>query len=127
MRKVAKRPAAKAAEVDVGMTHEDILSRYPRLYGRCFDFAIPAGWLDIVAELSAKLDPLGVECVQAKQKLGELRYYISGGTDEVYAVINEAERKAAVTCEICGKPGRGRQNGWWLFVGCDEHSGNEAA
>lgn len=47
-----------------------------------------------------------------------LRVYLTCHTDEMLAVIAEAEKKSVVTCEDCGKPGR-RRNGSWVRTLCD--------
>jgi hypothetical protein len=59
--------------------------------------------------------------VQVKEKLGTLRFYINGGTDEHYNYIRFAEYLSAVTCEECGKPGKIRGHGWY-YTACDEHT-----
>lgn len=49
---------------------------------------------------------------QVKEKFGTLRFYMTGQTPEMDTIINEAERKSAVTCEACGKKGKIRGHGW---------------
>lgn len=56
---------------------------------------------------------------QVKEKFGELCFYMSGATAEIYKITHEAERKSAITCENCGQPGKLREEGW-LFTLCDE-------
>ena len=114
-----------------------LLETYPKLYRQhglpmtqtcmCWGFECSDGWFDIINELSEKLEQLNnttylehpVEAVQVKQKYGTLRFYLSGYNDEVHQLVNEAERKSAVTCEECGKPGVCRNDGW-ITTTCDE-------
>jgi hypothetical protein len=55
----------------------------------------------------------GPRASQVKEKFGTLRFYLTHGTDEMYAIIGEAQQKSAKTCETCGKPGRIRGRGWY--------------
>ena len=78
------------------------------------------GWFKIIDELSAaivKLDK-NVKASQVKEKYGTLRFYTDGHTDEVDKLIDEAEAKSVVTCEVCGKPGKMRGKSW-LSIRCD--------
>lgn len=56
---------------------------------------------------------------QVKEKFGTLRFYMTGSTDEMEAIITEAERRSAVTCEECGKPGK-LVGGGWVYTRCRE-------
>jgi hypothetical protein len=62
-----------------------------------------------------------VVATQVKEKFGALRFYYSGGDDFVDGVITFAENMSAVTCEMCGKPGKMRYGGWIQTL-CDEHA-----
>lgn len=55
---------------------------------------------------------------QVKEKWGGLRFYLNGGTEEMQAAINKAEKESLQICEICGMPGRIRNNGWTVTL-CD--------
>ena len=94
----------------------------------CWGFDCDDGWFKILAKAAKKLEPLVVAAIakdpkawdygffrasQVKEKYGTLRFYLSGGTDRMYAIINEAERQSAKTCETCGKPGKLRGRGWY--------------
>ena len=61
-----------------------------------------------------------VVAVQVKEKFGGLRFYVDGGDDVVYGMIQMAESLSTVTCEECGKPGIQRSGGWIRTL-CDEH------
>ena len=55
---------------------------------------------------------------QVKEKYGTLRFYMSSGNEEIWNLIEEAEKKSAETCEGCGVPGELRQ-GSWSGTSCD--------
>ena len=59
--------------------------------------------------------------VQVKEKFGDLRYYVDYLHDDLYPVVNLAERLCRHTCEICGAPGHKRESIGWLRVLCDHH------
>lgn len=117
-----------------------LCSKYPKLYAQrnlspqetamCWGFP-GDGWYDIIDNLSAKLEPLGVEAVQAKEKFGTLRFYIGACSeeswDEVYGAINEAEELSGKTCEYCGEPGTQTEGDWTktLCEKCDTKSSVE--
>lgn len=69
---------------------------------------------------------LGVEyfpCAsQVKEKYGTLRFYMTCETEEMSVLIGVAERKSAVTCETCGKPGKRNSYGWITTL-CDDCRG----
>ncbi|RLD64344.1 MAG: hypothetical protein DRJ01_01115 [Bacteroidetes bacterium] len=87
-----------------------------------FGFECGDGWFDIIWDLCEKIEPLVDEefnVFQVKEKFGGLRFYVDGSSDIVYDLITEAEDKAEVTCEVCGKPGKSRGGGWIRTL-CDE-------
>lgn len=85
------------------------------------------GWLPIIDKLCtaiqarvAEKDLPQLKALQIKEKFGGLRFY----TDKYHAfrdLIAHAEDEAGVTCEVCGKPGTLRSNGW-TKTACDEHA-----
>lgn len=98
----------------------------------CFGFECGDGWEPLIRRLSAKLEAmilatpkyerLVYRAFQVKEKFGTLRFYMAlGQTDEMTAVIREAEEESARTCERCGAPGsrRGRN---YIATLCDEHA-----
>jgi len=82
-----------------------------------------SGWLSIVLDAAIKMEALLTEmmtngvarddlpgCVQIKEKFGELRIYwraVDGApvTPHMQEVIEDAARRAALTCTRCGAPG----------------------
>ena len=57
---------------------------------------------------------------QVKEKFGTLRFYYSGGDDEISGMVRMAESMSGVTCETCGNPGQQRGGGW-IHTLCDHH------
>lgn len=113
---------------------------YPALYAQhgldmsqtcmCWGFDCGDGWFDIINELSRKITEIdereGVttEAAQVKEKYGTLRFYVNGETDATEKAIEKAEDRSAVTCEVCGKPGKLR-GACWLRTRCDECAAKE--
>ena len=90
-------------------------------YRKANYFPVGEGWRSLVEKLVndiAKIDPK-VEVTQVKEKFGTLRFYISGGNDEVDNLIEKAERKSSTICEICGKKGKPRDLPWVLTLCAD--------
>ena len=101
----------------------------------CWGFECGSGWYKIIKDAADKLEvliaiekarnPEGWEvgyfrASQIKEKYGTLCFYLSGGTDEMYKVVDQAERKSATICEKCGKPGKLRGRGW-VYTACKKH------
>ena len=61
-----------------------------------------------------------VTVAQIKEKFGGLRFYYSGGDDEISGMVRMAESWAAHTCETCGAPATKQTTGWIKTV-CDKH------
>lgn len=109
---------------------EKLYKKYPNLYKQkdlpmtqtCMNWGICTGdgWYSLIDELSSKLEPLGIEAVQVKEKFGTLRFYINQGNEEVYRLIYNAEEKSGKTCEDCGNPGKTRGK-MWVKTLCDKH------
>jgi|ERR1700674_78019 len=98
----------------------------------CWGFDVGDGWYSLLEEAAKKLEPLIAAAIakdpkawefgyyrasQVKEKYGTLRFYLSGGTDEMYAIINKAVEQSSKTCETCGKPGKIRGRGWY-YIRC---------
>lgn len=124
---------------------EKLVKAYPILFGdryksemetcMCWGFECSDGWYDLIEEASRKLEAINAKitdpkqriiAAQVKEKFGTLRFYIDGAPEqyqeEVYAIIDEAERKSGVTCESCGKAGKVSGPGWIRCL-CDECRG----
>lgn len=105
---------------------------FPNLYAQkdldmtktcmCWGICCGDGWYDLLRELSEKLEPLGVQATQVKEKFGGLRFYLDKGNEEAWALVHKAEKESYKTCEVCGQPGRQRGRGWvrTLCDSCDK-------
>lgn len=89
----------------------------------CWGFECGDGWYTIIHDLCASLDQLEPRpyASQVKEKYGTLRFYIFNGSDKAFDLIDEAERKSAVTCEVCGESGSLRGRSWYRTL-CDSHA-----
>lgn len=76
------------------------------------------GWMDLIYRLSqavsmhAKSMGLDIVATQVKEKFGTLRFYVDGGDEEVFLLIDAAEQESATICEVCGAPGALVMKGW---------------
>jgi hypothetical protein len=80
------------------------------------------GWFNLIWNLCEDLDKVVGEefrVDQVKEKFGTLRFYASGTNREAEALIRVAEKLSAITCEICGKPGKLKVKGAWYRTVCD--------
>jgi len=78
------------------------------------------GWHPLLDKIFAFL-PEDVVVLQVKEKFGGLRFYISGGTDEIWDKIDEVEAESYKICEVCGEPGVCESLGGWAQTLCPEH------
>lgn len=83
-------------------------------------FDVPPGWFDLVLELDEKITEVDPDYVliQAKEKFGGLRYYITGN-DAAYLVVDEYENKSRKVCQCCGGSGIHRCIKHWYATICD--------
>lgn len=113
-----------------------LVEKYPRLFRdynkspretlMCWGCECGNGWYKILAELFEQLSKYGdIVLVQVKEKFGTLRVYYMGGIDEnheeIEKLIDEAEGKSAITCEMCGGEGKLTGEGWLITL-CNECS-----
>lgn len=105
---------------------ETILRRIPDGWGRWL--SVDAGWYPLVIATDhclAEIDPHYV-VHQIKEKFGTLRYYCAAGSDDpnpalvdaLDAIVEDAERASAITCERCGEPGILRRTRYWAKTLC---------
>ena len=89
------------------------------------------GWFDLLYRLCERLEPLvgelnttlppgeHFEVLQVKQKLGELRFYVSHQNAAIDAEIELAYLESLRTCENCGRRGLLRNINGWLITLCE--------
>lgn len=58
--------------------------------------------------------------LQVKEKFGELRFYMKGGTAAHEAYVDFACAMSIRVCEVCGAPGQ-RRDTRWVKTLCDTH------
>lgn len=123
---------------------EKLYNDFPYLYrGRMrpikeslmsWSFQCGDGWFKIIYALSAQITEhlknspeLEIEVLQVKEKCGGLRFYImssenvpySCGDETIYGLIRDAQNLSFITCEVCGRPGRSREDKNWCRTLCD--------
>lgn len=92
-----------------------VFSRYNMhvsLQWRCYSFLAIWDWILVGLGLRQP-KPWWPRASQVKEKYGTLRFYLTSGIDEMYAIADNAESQSSVTCETCGKPGKIRGQGWY--------------
>lgn len=97
---------------------------------------IGEGWHDLVRELEADLNAMGVEweILQVKEKFGGLRYYAAltnkpEGFDDAlfFDRIHKAEGESFDLCEVCGTRENVTNEGGWILTLCATHRAERAA
>jgi hypothetical protein len=88
----------------------------------CNFFDVNNGWFELIKELIEDLITLGwdKQTCQVKEKFGGLRFYINGGSDDIFKRITKAENDSYEICEITGKLGKLRTDLGWYVTLCDE-------
>lgn len=106
----------------IGGLENGMYSNKPKITS-CDFFDVQVGWYPLIKNLIDELITLGwdKQVTQVKEKFGGLRFYINGGSDEIYDKITEAEKLSHETCELCGKKGELRTKIRWFTTLCDEH------
>lgn len=88
-------------ELAVGQYKEEKLARIVSEQFRVVPESIPQVTLD-----------------QVKEKFGTLRFYYTGGDDEISGMVRMAESMSGVTCEECSAPAQTHGPGWIRTI-CD--------
>ncbi len=111
---------------------DEVRKRCPRLYRKFITFECGLGWVDLILDLSLKIEKILLQmaeegnaesidmyALQVKEKYGTLRFYMSSQTKEIMDLIYDAEAKSSQTCELCGELGKMRPTNWITAL-CDE-------
>lgn len=111
---------------------ETLIRDFPELFDHNIEpfarwrFECGDGWYRLIYDLCMSLEEqcrktgLRVRCEQAKQKFGELRFYVDRTDNGIRRLIEEATIRSGTICEICGKPGKMRTRRYYMAL-CDEH------
>jgi hypothetical protein len=107
--------------------------KYPKMFvGKYGGFAVGRGWYPILKILCSNIQShidwrvkqgqeiAQVEVDQIKEKFGGLRFYYTGGDDQISGMVRMAEAWADTACEECGGIGT-RRGGGWIRTLCDKH------
>jgi hypothetical protein len=94
----------------------------------CWGFECRDGWFKIIYKLCSDIqkhcdstpETCQVEASQVKEKYGGLRFYITGGDDFIYDLIDKAESESYKTCESCGSIEEVTQTNGWVESLCEE-------
>jgi hypothetical protein len=108
--------------------------KYPEIFKDLDFIGVGDGWYDILDVLCAnikghlqwvnanhkeKSEPLEqIRAIQIKEKFGGLRFYINGGDDVIYGMVNMAEAMSYTTCEYCGNKGKPDNSQRWIKTLC---------
>ena len=79
------------------------------------------GWHPLVIKLAQDIANIDrtIEVMQIKEKYGTLRFYIYGGNDKIYDLIEKAEQESGKICEECGTKENVTTEGGWLITLCE--------
>ncbi len=85
-------------------------------------FPVGEGWRPLVEKLVNNICAIDkkVEILQIKEKFGTLRFYINGGNDKIYKLIEEAEAESGKICEHCGSREDVTTEGDWILTLCNK-------
>ena len=117
-----------------------LIDKYPTLFQNvgkspqetCMSWGMECGdgWYNLIDKLCSDLLDLNPTVVadQVKEKFGGLRFYahftadeIKRKNEEVWGLIDKAEAKSYIICEVCGAEGQLSTTGNWLKTLCPEH------
>ena len=112
---------------------KQMTTRFPKMFTEPYGgFCCGEGWWPILESLCGhiqhhidwknKQSEVVAQVIvnQIKEKFGGLRFYYSGGDDEISGMVSMAESWASHSCETCGAPGKSRSGGWIKTL-CDHH------
>lgn len=105
---------------------EFFIDLYGDMTKTCMAWGIETGngWYQLIDDLCKQIKqtnpPKEFKFSQIKEKFGTLRIYCDGATQEIYDLIDKADRASEKICETCGKPGE-IQDGRWIYVACPDH------
>lgn len=81
--------------------------------------SVGKGWSKIINNLyDAK--PKHTNVQQVKEKYGTLRFYVSSAPEWYFDLIDHYEEESSKICERCGKPGKLRDDRYWILTLCDD-------
>ena len=121
------------------MNAKILSEKYPKMFdkndeGRCCNYrwvATNEGWdwliLNLCKTIQSYIDQnkhlniTQIKIDQIKEKMGGLRFYISGGDETIRGMIWFAESLSYEICEKCGEKGELRNKLPWIVTLCNKH------
>lgn len=104
-----------------------LIQNFPKIFDSDFYFDCDEGWCDLLFDLCTKIQKYcdegkykQVVATQVKEKFATLRFYIAGGDDFIYRLIDDAEMKSADICEVTGGNGILHRRGYYYKTLCKE-------
>lgn len=101
--------------------YDILIKRHPHLFKHIRVIHCGLGWYNLLEALAEKLEPLGVQALQVKEKFAGLCFYLSEGNERAEALIKKAEEKSIKTCDQCGAPGAVFGT-YYVSTRCAEHA-----
>lgn len=94
------------------------ITEFLDVYKDCFP--VGKGWRPLVTKLVKDIAAIDEDVVvdQVKEKFGGLRFYFSGGNEEVDRLVDVAESESYEICERCGTKEDVETKGWWILTLC---------
>lgn len=100
---------------------------FPKIFDKDFCFECGDGWYDLIYNLSSEIQKIcdnklceQVIAAQVKEKFGGLRYYINGGNQEIFDLIDSAEEQSLTICEETGNIGSLHSKKGYMKTLCPE-------
>ena len=103
-------------------------SMFVDMYGdpqyTCLAFGLECnkGWFPLIYNACKKIAKFDgsktFKFNQIKEKFGGLRLYCEGGNQDIYKIIDQAEKESYETCENCGTKKNVTTEGGWIQTLC---------
>ena len=112
------------------LSAEELIAKYPKLFGESFYIECHSGWYNIIDSLAQSIESYTkysltyekpedeLQFSQIKEKFGILRIYMNNADETITNMIDLSESFSATVCECCGCPGQ-RRGGSWIRTQCD--------
>ncbi len=99
---------------------DELSGEYGWMSGGSLWFEHLGGWRYLMRDLLESIDRVLREedrehfsISQIKEKYGSVRCYVHGGGSEIDRLIEIAERRSEISCDVCGDAGRVQGTGWY--------------
>jgi len=114
---------------------EELFKKHPQLFQDknkpptesliCFGIETGNGWYNLLNKLCEDImktnpDP-NFRFIQIKEKYGGLRAYpLGAASEEVWNIIDAAEKRSYIVCETCGATPSKQYDAGWIYNMCDD-------